>query len=185
MLGPSGDHRLHEQMFDTCVLGIDPGVARLGLAVVARRDRKPVIVWTGTVQTSRATPESERLHTISLAVRAALARASARVGGARAGGLEREQGERDGGGQGDGRRHGRRRRGRRAGRGVRFARGEERDHGIGRRRQGPDPRRARSRARARGRAHPSPTRPTRSPSRSPIWSAPGSRRPRSRAEAAR
>ena len=52
-------------MFDTCVLGIDPGVARLGLAVVARRDRKPVIVWTGTVETSRATPEAERLHTIS------------------------------------------------------------------------------------------------------------------------
>ena len=59
-------------MFDTCVLGIDPGVARLGLAVVARRERKPVIVWTGTIQTSRQTPESERLLTISLAVRAAL-----------------------------------------------------------------------------------------------------------------
>jgi crossover junction endodeoxyribonuclease RuvC len=60
-------------MFDTCVLGIDPGVARLGLAVVARRDRKPVIVWTGTVMTSRETPEAIRLHTISQAVRAAIA----------------------------------------------------------------------------------------------------------------
>jgi crossover junction endodeoxyribonuclease RuvC len=56
-------------MFDTCVLGIDPGVARLGLAVVARRDRKPVIVWTDTVETSRAAPEAERLHTIAEAVR--------------------------------------------------------------------------------------------------------------------
>lgn len=73
MLAPSGDPRLHEQMFDTCVLGIDPGVARLGLAVVVRRDRKPVIVWSGTVQTDRQTPEAIRLHTISLAVRAALA----------------------------------------------------------------------------------------------------------------
>ena len=59
-------------MFDTSVLGIDPGVARLGLAVVVRRDRKPVIVWSGTVKTDRQTPEAVRLHTISLAVRAAL-----------------------------------------------------------------------------------------------------------------
>ena len=31
-----------EQMFDACVLGVDPGVARLGLAVLAQRDRKIV-----------------------------------------------------------------------------------------------------------------------------------------------
>ena len=68
----AGDPRLHEQMFDTCVLGIDPGVARLGLAVVARRDRKPVIVWSATVQTDRRTPEAVRLLTISQAVRAAI-----------------------------------------------------------------------------------------------------------------
>lgn len=60
-------------MFDTCVLGIDPGVARLGLAVVARRDRKPVIVWSATVRTDPRTPEAIRLHTISQAVRAAIA----------------------------------------------------------------------------------------------------------------
>jgi crossover junction endodeoxyribonuclease RuvC len=72
LLATAGDPRLHEQMFDTCVLGIDPGVARLGLAVVARRDRKPVIVWTGTVMTSRETPEAVRLLTISRAVRDAI-----------------------------------------------------------------------------------------------------------------
>ncbi len=60
-------------MFDTCVLGIDPGVAQLGLAVVARRARRPVIVWSDTVQTSADSPEAVRLHTISQAVRAALA----------------------------------------------------------------------------------------------------------------
>jgi crossover junction endodeoxyribonuclease RuvC len=60
-------------MFDVCVLGIDPGVARLGLAIVARRDRKPVIVWTGTVETSADTSDSIRLHTISVAVGAAIA----------------------------------------------------------------------------------------------------------------
>lgn len=60
-------------MFDTYVLGIDPGVARLGLAVVARRERKPVIMWTGTVETSRTTPEAERLHIIAIAVRRTIA----------------------------------------------------------------------------------------------------------------
>jgi crossover junction endodeoxyribonuclease RuvC len=60
-------------MFDTCVLGVDPGMARLGLAVVARVDRKPVIVWSATVETSRQEPEAIRLHTISLAVRKAIA----------------------------------------------------------------------------------------------------------------
>jgi crossover junction endodeoxyribonuclease RuvC len=59
-------------MFDTCVLGIDPGVARLGLAVVARRDRKPVIVWTATVETRADTPDSIRLHAISEAVEAVI-----------------------------------------------------------------------------------------------------------------
>jgi crossover junction endodeoxyribonuclease RuvC len=72
LLASPGDPRLYEQMFDTCVLGIDPGVARLGLAVVVRRERKPVIVWSGTVQTAREMPEAVRLHTISQAVRAVI-----------------------------------------------------------------------------------------------------------------
>jgi Holliday junction resolvasome RuvABC endonuclease subunit len=77
-------------MFDTCVLGIDPGVARLGLAVVARRERKAVIVWTGTVETSRATPEAERLHIIASRF-AERSPSIARRPGARAGWPEREQ----------------------------------------------------------------------------------------------
>lgn len=56
-------------MFDNCVLGVDPGMARLGLAIVGRRDRRPVIVWSGTVETSRQTPEAVRLHAISECVR--------------------------------------------------------------------------------------------------------------------
>jgi crossover junction endodeoxyribonuclease RuvC len=60
-------------MFDTCVLGVDPGVARLGLAVVARRDRRPVIVWADTVQTPASLPEAVRLHAISQAVRLTIA----------------------------------------------------------------------------------------------------------------
>jgi crossover junction endodeoxyribonuclease RuvC len=60
-------------MFDTCVLGVDPGVARLGLAAVARRDRRPVILWAGMVQTARDLPEAVRLQMIGDAVRAAIA----------------------------------------------------------------------------------------------------------------
>jgi len=60
-------------MFDTCVLGVDPGVARLGLAAVARRDRRPVIVWAGMVETSRDLPEAVRLQMIGNAVRRAVA----------------------------------------------------------------------------------------------------------------
>ncbi len=59
-------------MFDTCVLGVDPGVARLGLAVVARRDRKPVLLWSDTVITTSDLPEAVRLQMISVAVRAAI-----------------------------------------------------------------------------------------------------------------
>jgi crossover junction endodeoxyribonuclease RuvC len=59
-------------MFDTCVLGVDPGVARLGLAAVARHDRRSVILWTSTVETSRDLPEAVRLRTIGEAVRAAI-----------------------------------------------------------------------------------------------------------------
>jgi crossover junction endodeoxyribonuclease RuvC len=57
-------------MFDTCVLGIDPGVARLGLAVVARRGRTTLIVWTGTVETRTDAPDAVRLHSISRPVSA-------------------------------------------------------------------------------------------------------------------
>ncbi|TMK92646.1 MAG: crossover junction endodeoxyribonuclease RuvC [Actinobacteria bacterium] len=32
-------------MFDSCVLGVDPGVANVGLAVVAHADRKVSLVW--------------------------------------------------------------------------------------------------------------------------------------------
>jgi crossover junction endodeoxyribonuclease RuvC len=60
-------------MFDTCVLGVDPGVARLGLAIVARRGRSPAIVWSGTVETSRQLHEAVRLQTISEYVRSVIA----------------------------------------------------------------------------------------------------------------
>jgi crossover junction endodeoxyribonuclease RuvC len=60
-------------MFDLCVLGVDPGLARLGLAVVARRGRTPTILWVGTVETGSDRPEAERLHHIAERVRRAIA----------------------------------------------------------------------------------------------------------------
>lgn len=59
-------------MFDGCVLGVDPGLARTGLAVLERRDRRPVILWSQTVLTSAGIPEAERLCAIGAAVRAAI-----------------------------------------------------------------------------------------------------------------
>jgi crossover junction endodeoxyribonuclease RuvC len=59
-------------MFETSVLGIDPGVARCGLAVVSRRDRTTTLVWASTVSTPSGTDESERLAEIATATRAAI-----------------------------------------------------------------------------------------------------------------
>ena len=39
-------------MFERAVLGVDPGIATAGLAVVAERDRRPVLVWSTTVPMS-------------------------------------------------------------------------------------------------------------------------------------
>jgi crossover junction endodeoxyribonuclease RuvC len=63
---------MHERMFDSRVIGVDPGVANLGLAVVDRRDRRPRIVWATTVRTSSGTPEPERIRLVASAFRAAL-----------------------------------------------------------------------------------------------------------------
>ncbi len=60
-------------MFEGCVLGVDPGLARTGLAVLAGEPRHPSIVWTQTVLTPSDQPEADRLATIGAAVRAAIA----------------------------------------------------------------------------------------------------------------
>ncbi len=60
-------------MFDTCVLGVDPGVARLGLAIVGRSGRTPVLVWADTVRTPAGQDEATRLLRLAAAVRAAIA----------------------------------------------------------------------------------------------------------------
>lgn len=59
-------------MFDSRVIGVDPGVANLGLAVVERRDRRPRILWATTVRTVPGTPEAARIRTLARAFREAL-----------------------------------------------------------------------------------------------------------------
>ena len=59
-------------MFDACVLGVDPGVARLGLAVLAQRDRKVALLWSGTVQTPSDMNEAARLRVLADGARAAI-----------------------------------------------------------------------------------------------------------------
>src|SRR5204863_8919481 len=61
-----------ERMFDTRVLGIDPGVARLGLAVVARRGRAVRLIWTDVARSPAGMDESRRLVILVEAVRVAM-----------------------------------------------------------------------------------------------------------------
>ncbi|MEO8293692.1 MAG: crossover junction endodeoxyribonuclease RuvC [Actinomycetota bacterium] len=60
-------------MFESTVLGVDPGLAKTGLAVLGRRGRTATILWTDTVLTAARTPEADRLRIIGAAVREAIA----------------------------------------------------------------------------------------------------------------
>jgi crossover junction endodeoxyribonuclease RuvC len=60
-------------VFDSCVLGVDPGVASTGVAVVAFVDRRPVLVWSETVRTPTELAEAVRLRLIHEALRLAIA----------------------------------------------------------------------------------------------------------------
>jgi len=60
-------------MFDSCVLGVDPGVSAMGLAAVARHDRLPELRFAATVRTSSDLPEPVRLRRLHEAVTAAIA----------------------------------------------------------------------------------------------------------------
>jgi crossover junction endodeoxyribonuclease RuvC len=59
-------------MFDERVLGVDPGVARVGLAVVRGDRRAADLVWAGTIRTESGGEEAERLRRVVAAVREAI-----------------------------------------------------------------------------------------------------------------
>ena len=63
--------RLGEQMFESCVLGVDPGVARCGLAVLGRRDRTTTLVRRHGPDRKRS-GRSVRLRAIADAARSAI-----------------------------------------------------------------------------------------------------------------
>jgi crossover junction endodeoxyribonuclease RuvC len=60
-------------VFDSCVLGVDPGLTSLGVAAVGIRDRKPVLLFADTVRTSRELPDAARLRLIHEGIAAAIA----------------------------------------------------------------------------------------------------------------
>jgi crossover junction endodeoxyribonuclease RuvC len=55
------------------VLGVDPGLANVGLAVVARRDRSATLVWAAAIHTDAEADESGRLHRLADAVTVTIA----------------------------------------------------------------------------------------------------------------
>ena len=59
-------------MFDSCVLGVDPGVSALGIAAVARRDRRPILLFAETARTPSDLDEPSRLRVLHIAFRAAI-----------------------------------------------------------------------------------------------------------------
>ena len=59
-------------MFEKRVLGVDPGLARLGLAIVDGNGRKADLIWAGAVDTVAGSEESERLRLLCVAVREAI-----------------------------------------------------------------------------------------------------------------
>jgi crossover junction endodeoxyribonuclease RuvC len=59
-------------MFDGPVLGIDPGMAAVGLAVVERGGARPAVRWAATIRTPPGMAGPERLRRIHEAVHAAI-----------------------------------------------------------------------------------------------------------------
>jgi crossover junction endodeoxyribonuclease RuvC len=60
-------------MFDSKVLGIDPGTGSIGLAVVRRGTARPEVAWAATLSTPAGAHTEERLHRIHAVVEEALA----------------------------------------------------------------------------------------------------------------
>jgi crossover junction endodeoxyribonuclease RuvC len=60
-------------MFDSCVLGVDPGIASTGLAGVSRAGGRAAVVWSETVRTPSDLAEPQRLLLLFEAVRSAIA----------------------------------------------------------------------------------------------------------------
>jgi crossover junction endodeoxyribonuclease RuvC len=60
-------------VFDSRVLGVDPGLTSLGIAVVGLRERRPSLIFADAVRTPVELPEQERLRRLHEAIRSAIA----------------------------------------------------------------------------------------------------------------
>ncbi len=60
-------------MFEPVVLGVDPGLAALGVAAVARGNGRPRLLWATTVRTPAGLGDAARLRLVFEALDAALA----------------------------------------------------------------------------------------------------------------
>jgi crossover junction endodeoxyribonuclease RuvC len=60
-------------VFDSAVLGVDPGFASLGLAVVIGGRPRSTVVWSDTLRTPAGLAEAQRIRRVAEAVRAAIA----------------------------------------------------------------------------------------------------------------
>jgi crossover junction endodeoxyribonuclease RuvC len=60
-------------VFDPIVLGVDPGLASVGLAVVAKGRPRRRVLWAGTIRTPAGSDEAERLLRVADAVRSTIA----------------------------------------------------------------------------------------------------------------
>jgi crossover junction endodeoxyribonuclease RuvC len=59
-------------VFDSVVLGVDPGFASVGLAVVVRERPHTSVAWSDTVRTPAGLDEADRLRRVFHAVRSAI-----------------------------------------------------------------------------------------------------------------
>ncbi len=59
-------------MFDRLVIGVDPGMASTGLAVVGATSGSPSVVSTTTIRTPARAPEAERVLALHRAIEAAI-----------------------------------------------------------------------------------------------------------------
>jgi crossover junction endodeoxyribonuclease RuvC len=60
-------------MFDGLVLGVDPGLAAMGLAAVRSERGRPSVAWAATIRTPSGLNEAARLRQVHAAVSAAIA----------------------------------------------------------------------------------------------------------------
>ena len=74
MIDPGWSVEQTEQVFEFCVLGVDPGLSALGLAALGKRGRRSELLHLETVRTRSGLAEAGRLRLLHEAVAGAIAK---------------------------------------------------------------------------------------------------------------